>query len=118
MPAPRANIDYIEIHSADAVACDSEWQRLLESAMRDSGVEVNSLASGAGHDAMAMTGYTPMGMLFVRCADGISHHPAESIMVEDVSVALEVRVLYVDKQRWSAPQRLSKEGRVNIRCTN
>ena len=84
------NIDYIEIHSADAVACDSEWQRLLESAMRDSGVEVNSLASGAGHDAMAMTGYTPMGMLFVRCADGISHHPAESIMVEDVSVALEV----------------------------
>ena len=43
MPAARLNIDYIEIHSADAVACDSEWQRLLESAMRDSGVEVNSL---------------------------------------------------------------------------
>ena len=40
---------------------------------------------------MAMTGYTPMGMLFsfaVRTVLAII--PAESIMVEDVSVALEV----------------------------
>ena len=83
-------IDYIEIHSADAVACDGRWQRLLENAMHDSDIEVNSLASGAGHDAMAMTGFTPMGMLFVRCAEGISHHPAEAIEVEDAAAALEV----------------------------
>ena len=83
-------IDYIEIHSADAVACDGRWQRLLENAMHDSDIEVNSLASGAGHDAMAMTGLTPMGMLFVRCAEGISHHPAEAIEVEDAAAALEV----------------------------
>lgn len=84
------SIDHVEIHSADAVACDSRWQRLLENAMRDSDIEVNSLASGAGHDAMAMIGYTPMGMLFVRCEDGISHHPDEAIITADVACALEV----------------------------
>ena len=83
-------IDSVEIHSADGVACDSRWQRLFENAMRRSNVEVNSLASGAGHDAMAMTGYTPMGMLFVRCKEGISHHPDEEITAADAAVALEV----------------------------
>ena len=66
---------------------------------------MNSLASGAGHDAMAMSGYTPMGMLFVRCAEGISHHPAESIMVEDVSVALEVITRAIcDKAKVEVPR--------------
>lgn len=84
------SIDNIEIHSANAAACDSRWQRLFEHAMRDAGIEVNSLASGAGHDAMAMTGFTPMGMLFVRCKEGISHHPDESITTNDAAVALDV----------------------------
>jgi allantoate deiminase len=39
---------------------------------------------------MAMEDVTPLGMLFVRCKDGISHHPSESIMVQDVEVAMEV----------------------------
>jgi allantoate deiminase len=29
-------------------------------------------------------------MLFVRCAGGVSHSPAESVDVADVAVALEV----------------------------
>ena len=54
---------------------------------------------------MAMSGYTQMGMLFVRCAEGISHHPAESIMVEDVSVALEVITRAIcDKAKVEVPR--------------
>lgn len=83
-------LDHLEIHSANAVACDSRWQRLLENSLRCAGIEVNSLPSGAGHDAMAMKDFTPMGMLFVRCKEGISHHPAEAITTADVAVALEV----------------------------
>jgi len=45
--------------------------------------------SGAGHDAMAMAAVTDVGMLFVRCADGISHHPDERVSVDDVALALE-----------------------------
>jgi allantoate deiminase len=29
-------------------------------------------------------------MLFVRCKDGISHHPDESVTQRDVAVALDV----------------------------
>jgi len=29
-------------------------------------------------------------MLFVRCLDGISHNPAESVREQDVAAALEV----------------------------
>ena len=31
----------------------------------------------------------PVGMLFVRCKGGVSHHPAESVMAEDVALAIE-----------------------------
>jgi allantoate deiminase len=31
-----------------------------------------------------------MGMLFVRCKDGLSHHPDESVTAADVGVSLEV----------------------------
>jgi allantoate deiminase len=29
-------------------------------------------------------------MLFVRCRGGISHHPAESVKVEDIAIAVRV----------------------------
>jgi acetylornithine deacetylase/succinyl-diaminopimelate desuccinylase-like protein len=32
---------------------------------------------------MIMAGHCPSGMIFLRCKDGISHNPAESIAVED-----------------------------------
>ena len=79
-----------EIHTASSVSCSSKWQRILEQSIANCNLEALSLPSGAGHDAMAMEDVTPLGMLFVRCKDGISHHPSESIMVQDVEVAMEV----------------------------
>ena len=43
----------------------------------------------AGHDAMAMARITDIGMLFLRCHDGISHHPDEAVLLEDVEVGLD-----------------------------
>jgi allantoate deiminase len=37
-----------------------------------------------------MSALTDVGMLFVRCKDGISHNPAESISAGDAAVALAV----------------------------
>jgi allantoate deiminase len=34
-------------------------------------------------------------MLFVRCKDGISHHPDESVRADDVAVALDVVVRFL-----------------------
>lgn len=47
------------------------------------------LVSGAGHDAMVMARFVPSSMLFVRCRDGISHHPDEFVALDDIRVALE-----------------------------
>jgi allantoate deiminase len=63
-------------------------------AVRDSiaacGMEVVELSSGAGHDAMMMAKLCPSGMIFLRCKDGISHNPAESITVEDADVGVRL----------------------------
>ena len=58
--------------------------------MRDAGLADVRLASGAGHDAVALSALAPVAMLFVRCAGGVSHHPDESVAVADVAVALDV----------------------------
>ena len=47
------------------------------------------LSSGAGHDAMIMARLCPSGMIFLRCKDGISHNPAESITVEDADLGVQ-----------------------------
>ena len=73
-----------------AVPADPELSALLERAVEDSGVSVHKLPSGAGHDAAQMAALTSVAMLFVRCQEGISHNPAESVRREDVGTAIEV----------------------------
>ncbi|KAJ4702673.1 allantoate deiminase-like [Melia azedarach] len=82
-------------HDADAVICDSNLSSQLKSASyaalkRMTGEtqhEVPVIMSGAGHDAMAMSHLTKVGMLFVRCRGGISHSPAEHVLDDDVWAA-------------------------------
>ena len=73
-----------------AVPADPELSALLERAVEDSGVSVHKLPSGAGHDAAQMAALTRVAMLFVRCQEGISHNPAESVRRVDVGAAIEV----------------------------
>jgi allantoate deiminase len=60
------------------------------------GHDVLELPSGAGHDAAVMAGVTDAAMLFVRCAGGVSHNPAESVALEDVAVAIDVVGRFMD----------------------
>lgn len=48
------------------------------------------LVSGAGHDAVAMAEVTDVAMLFVRCRDGLSHHPDEYASPADIALAIRV----------------------------
>jgi allantoate deiminase len=48
------------------------------------------MPSGAGHDAMVMATRVPTAMLFLRSPGGISHHPDETVLAEDVEAALAV----------------------------
>lgn len=76
------------MHRASATACDAKIIAALGEAARRAGYDPIHLPSGAGHDAMAMASLCPIGMLFVRCAGGISHHPAESITIEDADACM------------------------------
>lgn len=75
-------------HSADSVLCDNTIQRSTARALETLNLPVHSLPSGAGHDAMAMHRLCPVGMLFMRCERGLSHHPEESVTVHDVAWGL------------------------------
>ena len=72
-----------------ATACDRRLQAVLTQAVNEVQGRSLSLPSGAGHDAIAIAERWPVGMLFVRCKGGVSHHPAESVMAEDVALAIE-----------------------------
>lgn len=64
----------------------------FDHAVATEGLPVRRLPSGAGHDGMAMSAIADVAMLFVRCAGGISHNPAEAITTDDAGTG--ARVLY------------------------
>jgi allantoate deiminase len=74
------------IHQADAVRCDDFLRGCI-----DSGIEgaerkpAFGLISFPGHDGMAVAHALPIAMLYVRCANGISHSPLESVRQDDVA---------------------------------
>ncbi len=88
--AQRVQLEVVRTHDAAAAACDPALQAALERAAASVGASTLRLPSGAGHDAMAMAALCPMAMLFVRCRDGISHHPAEHVEAADAEVAVRV----------------------------
>ena len=69
--------DSVTTHETEAAQCSPWLMHCLGRAIEAERLEVRELPSGAGHDAMAMAHLTPVAMLFVRCKDGISHHPAD-----------------------------------------
>jgi allantoate deiminase len=71
----------------------------LEAAVAAGGIAVRRLPSGAGHDGMAMIDVTDIGMLFVRCKGGISHHPAESVTAADVAAGARALLRFVENFR-------------------
>lgn len=77
-------------HQALATPCDENVMQSFAHAAKQCDATPITLPSGAGHDAMAFRNVAPLAMLFVRCKDGISHNPAESIKPEDVGLAARV----------------------------
>ncbi|MBS8264015.1 Zn-dependent hydrolase [Mesobacillus boroniphilus] len=49
-----------------------------------------SINSGAGHDAMVLSDYTDVGMLFIPSKDGLSHCPEEWSDSEDIAKAVQI----------------------------
>jgi allantoate deiminase len=96
-PARGLETTWDEIQSTPAVPCSPELTGHLAAAAEDTGHHAPRLSSGAGHDAAMMAAITPVAMLFVRCAGGVSHHPEESVRADDVEVAIDVTTRFVER---------------------
>ena len=88
--ARGVDADWTTRYDTPAAVLDATLRGRLAAAVRELGLPVRELVSGAGHDAVVLSRICPAAMLFVRCAEGISHDPRESVSEEDVAVALDV----------------------------
>jgi allantoate deiminase len=96
--------------SQPAVAMDPLLTAEIEQAIIKTGCQPHRMTSGAGHDAMIMAEKIPSAMIFLRTPGGISHDPAESVLVEDVEKAIACGVHLLD-QLASSPEFLKRMNR-------
>ncbi|MCX6951290.1 MAG: hydantoinase/carbamoylase family amidase, partial [Verrucomicrobia bacterium] len=96
-------VGWLRTQDNGAVACSPELtERLTRSVKAVQGRSL-SLVSGAGHDGVVMSALTPVAMLFVRCRDGLSHHPDEYASPADLAVALRVMVDFLERMGQQDP---------------
>jgi allantoate deiminase len=88
-------------HEEPAAPCAPQLRRLIGAAIAEEKHPLLNLPSGAGHDAMEMAAIAPIGMIFVRCRGGLSHHPDEH--VEDADAEAGARVLHRFLLRFPEP---------------
>jgi allantoate deiminase len=78
------------------VNLDEPLTRLAEKAISAAQMRATRLVSGAGHDAMILAPHLPAAMIFLRSPGGISHHPDEAVLVQDVAAAVRAGIHFLD----------------------
>jgi N-carbamoyl-L-amino-acid hydrolase len=63
---------------------------LLTEVSRDLDIPCTPIVSGAGHDTANMADIADVGMIFIRCKDGLSHNPGESATIDDIMAGTAV----------------------------
>ena len=72
------------------VPCSEFVRSAAREACEALGYEPFELASGAGHDGMHLADLCPVGMIFIRSKNGLSHNPNEYSSKEDCAAGAEV----------------------------
>lgn len=79
-----------EISYTKPVVFDPECVSAVRGAAKHCGFDGLDIVSGAGHDACYINRVAPTAMIFVPCADGISHNEIESATPEDLAAGCDV----------------------------
>ncbi len=93
------SITATKTHEGAVAPCAGWLQEQIGAAIAAERLPVRKLPSGAGHDGMAMIDLADIGMLFVRCAKGISHNPAEAITLADAETGARVFLRFIENFR-------------------
>ncbi len=90
--------DLRRFHVQPARLCDMGLTNRLAAAVAADSPEAAPvrMVSGPAHDAAVMADICPVAMLFLRCRDGLTHHPAESVDEEAILAAAKVFVRFLD----------------------
>jgi allantoate deiminase len=86
-------------HENRTVPCAPWLKAQVAEAVAAEGYAVFELPSGAGHDGMAMVDIADIGMIFVRCRGGVSHHPDEHVALADADVGARVLLRLIENFR-------------------
>jgi allantoate deiminase len=86
-------------HENRTVPCAPWLKAQVAEAIAAEGYRVFELPSGAGHDGMAMIDIADVGMMFVRCRGGVSHHPDEHVDNADADAGARVLLRLIENFR-------------------
>jgi allantoate deiminase len=86
-------------HENRTAPCAPWLKEQIAQAIVAEGFAAFELPSGAGHDGMAMIDIADVGMIFVRCRGGISHHPDEHVALADADAGARVLLRVVENFR-------------------
>jgi allantoate deiminase len=86
-------------HENRTAPCAPWLQAQIADAISAEGFRAFELPSGAGHDGMAMIDIADIGMIFVRCRGGISHHPDEHVELADADAGARVLLRVIENFR-------------------
>jgi allantoate deiminase len=90
----------LDVTHENRTAPCAPWLRTqISEAIGAEGFRVFELPSGAGHDGMAMIDVADIGMIFVRCRGGISHHPEEHVELADADASARVLLRVIENFR-------------------
>ena len=100
----------------NAVATDQSLTQSLALAAQNSGCAAKEMVSGAGHDAMIVARKIPVAILFLRSPAGLSHHPDEAVLVEDVEAALAtvIQLVHILARESSIPSALQPAAKPSL----
>ena len=82
--------DLQEIWNSPAIHYDPACIDAVRKAADEADLPNRDIVSGAGHDAGYIARVAPVGMIFVPCAEGISHNEIESALPEDLAAGCNV----------------------------
>lgn len=77
-----------------SVQLDGIVRSKLQAAGESLGYEGLVLESGAGHDVMNMAAQWPSGLIFIKCRNGLSHHPEEFASLDDLQIGTDIITQY------------------------
>lgn len=84
------HVSFNERLRVNPVQCSSSIVNVMKDKSQEMELVCPELISGAGHDAQLMATIAEMGMIFVRCKDGVSHNPEEFAETADIALGIEL----------------------------